>query len=222
MHALLLIAVLHGAPADDVNEDLQRAATALALNRLEDAAAAYQAALKKVPDSIPAHNGLGIALFRAGKRAEGISEFKAAIAADPKGAVAHLNLAFGSRKMADYGTAVAEYEAYIAIAPQDPDGYYGLGETRRLQGEPVHALEALRKYVEVEKRPSEVRWVERAKAAIPGLESEVKQRQEALAAQEAAAAEGEKADAEEPAPSSEHSVAGAPSPAAGPAVAANR
>jgi hypothetical protein len=75
-------------------------------------------------------------------------------------------------------------------------------------------LEALRKYVEVEKRTSEVRWVERAKAAIPGLESEVKQRQEALAAQEAAAAEGEKADAaDEPAPSSEHSAA---------AVAANR
>jgi len=168
-----LAALLAVAPRPSPQVEFERGQLELSMNRLDAAVRAYRSALEGDPMLVPAMNGLGIALFWSGKKDEAIAQFQKAIATEPTFALAYLNLGWAARQVKDFDTAVAAYEKYIVLAPQDADGLYGLGESYRLSGRPQDALTALGRYVESETRPTEKKWVDKAKATIEALKVEV-------------------------------------------------
>jgi tetratricopeptide (TPR) repeat protein len=59
----------------------------------------------------------------------------------------------------------------MRLRPDDPDPYYGLGQTLKAAGDVPGAIDAFKKYIAMEKRPEEQRWVDKAKAELQALQS---------------------------------------------------
>jgi tetratricopeptide (TPR) repeat protein len=154
MNALLVASLLLATPDAVPPPEFEAAQTAAAANQLEKAISLYKSALAAAPDFAPAANGLGLALFRSGRRAEAVEQFKKSISADPAFAVAYLNLGFASRAMGDLDAALTSYERYAQIAPWDADGFRGLAETFRLTGDIERAELALDRCRQLEAKAS--------------------------------------------------------------------
>jgi tetratricopeptide (TPR) repeat protein len=171
--AIVLAAVLGATSVSPAaRAAFQRGERALEAGQLDEAAIAYQEALKATPNFAEALNGLGSVLFRQGKRAEAMTKFQSAIAADPGMKLAYFNLGYAARKNGDFAVAAQAYETYVKLDPTDADGYFGLGEAYRGQGKTDPAVRAYETYVSLETRPSEQRWVEKAKESIAQLKAQ--------------------------------------------------
>lgn len=176
------------APSPQARAAFDRGEKALEGGLLEDAGKAYREAIKLTPKYAAALNGLGSVLFKQGKREDAVAQFKAAIDADPKFKLAYFNLGFAARKLQDYQTAVGAYEQYTALDAVDPDGFYGLAESYRLSQQHEKAIGAYEKYLQKEKRPSEAKYVQKAKANIASLQAELEKQKSETAAAPAEAA----------------------------------
>jgi tetratricopeptide (TPR) repeat protein len=174
MLAAVVLAALLGAASVSpaARAAFQRGEKALEAGQLDEAAIAYQEALKTAPNFAEALNGLGSVLFRQGKRAEAVTKFQAAIAADPGMKLAYFNLGYAARKNGDFAIAAQAYETYVKLDPTDADGHFGLAESYRSQGKVEPAVHAYETYVSLETRPSEQRWVEKAKEYIAQLKAQ--------------------------------------------------
>lgn len=148
-----------------------RGEAALAAGKLDDAAAAYQEAMNGTPNYAAALNGYGSVLFKQKKSAEAIAQFKFATAADPAFKLAWFNLGYAARKSSDFTTAASAYEKYTALDANDPDGFYGLAESYKGAGQNDKAIAAYETYLKKEQRPTEAKWVEKAKESITQLKS---------------------------------------------------
>ncbi len=172
--ALVLAALLGATPVSpQARAAFQRGEKALEAGQLDEAAAAYQEALSSSPQYAEALNGLGSVLFRQGKRAEAMTKFQAAIAADRGLKLAYFNLGYAARKNGDFAVAAQAYETYVKLDPTDADGYYGLGESYRNQGRAEPAVRAFERYLSLESRPSEQRWVDKAKEYVAQLKAQL-------------------------------------------------
>jgi tetratricopeptide (TPR) repeat protein len=171
--ALILTAALSAVtPSPAAKTALERADKALENNQLDAAVAAYRDALTATPNWSAALNGLGTALFKQDKRDQAIAQYKAAVEADPTFATAWYNLGKASRKTSDFATAVNAYEKYTKLDPKDADGFYGLGESyRQLGGENAKAIAAYEKFLKMETRASEQKYIDKAKEAIASLKT---------------------------------------------------
>lgn len=209
----LTVALLGAAkPSAPAEAAFQKGEKALAANKLDEAAAAYRKALDATPNWAPAINGLGSVLFKKGQSVEAIALFKSATEADPDFKLAWFNLGYAARKSGDFATAARAYERYTQLDSNDPDGFYGLGESYRQQGEPAKAITAYETYISREKRPSEQKWVEKAREQVTALRAQTAPQPAAPAVAPAPAA----AVAATPAPAASPAAA---SPAAGPVAA---
>lgn len=169
----LTVALLGAAqPSAPAQAAFERGEKALAANKLDDAAAAYRKALEATPNWAPALNGLGSVLFKKGQSFEAIALFKSATEADPDFKLAWFNLGYAARKSSDFTTAVRAYERYAQLDPNDPDGFYGLGESYRQLGQPAKAISAYEMYISREKRPSEQKWVQKARDQMAALRAQ--------------------------------------------------
>ncbi len=111
----------------------------------------------------------GQTLVAADKLPEAIQKFEAAVAADPSFATAWYWLAKVRRKANQCTGAISAYRHYAALAPDEPEPYYGLGLCLRDTGDRPGAIEALKRYVATEKRPSSEQWVAKARGVIAEL-----------------------------------------------------
>ena len=161
-------------PSPPAKAAFERAEKALADNKLDDAVAAYKQALVATPNYPDALNGLGSALFRQNKRDEAITNFRAAIEADPSFKLGWFNLGYATRKTQDYKTAAQAYEKYTALDPKDPDGFYGLAESYRNLNDNPKAIAAYQTYLTKENRPTETKYIEKAKGYIAELKAQDK------------------------------------------------
>jgi tetratricopeptide (TPR) repeat protein len=170
-----LTAALLGAatPSATSKAAFERGEKALAGNKLEEAAKAYRQALEGTPNWAPALNGLGSTLFKKGQSVEATALFKSATEADPDFKLAWFNLGYAARKAGDFTTAARAYERYTQLDPNDPDGFYGLGESYRQLGQSAQAITAYEAYISREKRPSEQKWVEKAREQVSALRAQV-------------------------------------------------
>lgn len=169
----LAVALLGAAqPSAPAEAAFQRGEKALAANKLDEAAAAYRKALEATPNWAPAINGLGSVLFKKGQSVEAIALFKSATEADPDFKLAWFNLGYAARKSGDFATAARAYERYTQLDSNDPDGFYGLGESYRQLGQPAKAITAYETYISREKRPSEQKWVEKAREQMTALRAQ--------------------------------------------------
>ena len=197
---VMSMASLAATPSPAAKAAFEKGEAGLAAGKLDEAAAAYQDAIKATPGYAPALNGLGSVLFKQKKAPEAISQFRAATEADPTFKLAWFNLGYAARKSSDFPVAAQAYEKYTALDQVDPDGFYGLAESYKGAGQNDKAIAAYETYLKKETRATEQKWIDKAKESIAALKA-------------AAPAPAPVAAAPAPAP-----VAAAPAPVSAPAT----
>jgi tetratricopeptide (TPR) repeat protein len=158
-------------PSPAAKSAFERGEKALEAGQYDAAIAAYQESLKSTPGYAAALNGMGSALFKQKKAPEAITQFKAASEADPSFKLAWFNLGYAARKSSDFATAATAYEKYTALDPSDADGFYGLAESYKALGQNEKAISAYEAYLKKETRPTEQKYIDRAKESIASLKT---------------------------------------------------
>ncbi len=139
--------------------------------RFEEAAAAYRKAIDADKGNLDLYNDLGNVYYALKRYADAAAIFKAATDRDPAYAMGWYNLALNYRKGEKLDAAVDAYKRYLKLNPEDPDPYYGLGQTQKALGRTTDAAVSFRKYIEMEKRPDEQKWVEKARQELSAIDA---------------------------------------------------
>ena len=142
-----------------------------AAGRLEDAAIGYRRAIEAAPSDALLRNELGTVLFALRRYVEAAEAFAAAAERDGTYAVAWFNLSSALRKAERPAEAVRAGMRYVALLPADPDGWYALGQARDLAHDDHGAADAYKRFIAIESRPAQQKYVEKAKAQLAQLES---------------------------------------------------
>jgi tetratricopeptide (TPR) repeat protein len=116
---------------------------------------------------------LAKAVYKQKRYDEAVKVLKRLLAQHPKMASARYQMALVQRKAGLLDDAVISYTGYIKLVTKDPDGYYGLAETYTLRGEPQLAIANYEKYVELEKRPGEQKYVAAARMKVGELKAAI-------------------------------------------------
>jgi tetratricopeptide (TPR) repeat protein len=140
-------------------------------NKLPEAAAAYKRAIAADRGNLDLYNDLGNVYFALKQYGDAANAFADATKRDPNYALGWYNLAHALRKGQHPVAAADAYRQYIRLKPDDPDPYYGLGQTLKTMGDTEGAIIAFKKYIGMEKRPEEQKWVDKATAELEALEA---------------------------------------------------
>lgn len=98
-----------------------------AVERVEDAAASFLAALERDASHAKAHNNLGCLLESVGRLDEAMQRYAAAFEADPRLAHAAYNLGNAYRQIGARSEAVRHIAEAVAIDPSQPEWWCNLG-----------------------------------------------------------------------------------------------
>src|SRR5258708_3041561 len=100
----------------------------------------FQRALELAPNSARERVNYGLALLRAGKTEQGISELAAVQKQDP--AIPHtwFNLGIAFKKDPQYERAADQFDRMLNLVPDEPVSHYNPGVLYRLAGKPDAAL----------------------------------------------------------------------------------
>ena len=79
------------------------------------------------------------------------------------------SLGYAYRKLSKLAESVDAYQHYLKLKPDDAEAYYGLGRAQLGLDKKDDAVGSFNKYIALEKRPSEQRWVEKARAEVKAL-----------------------------------------------------
>ena len=139
--------------------------------KLAEAATAYRRAVDADRGNLDLYNDLGNVYFALKQYGDAAGAFSDATKRDPSYALGWYNLAHALRKGDHPREASEAYRQYIKLKPEDPDPYYGLGQTLKMLGDVPGAISAFQKYISMEKRPDEQRWVDKARVELQALEA---------------------------------------------------
>jgi protein O-mannosyl-transferase len=96
-------------------------------DRIPEAIAEYEAALRIYANYAQAHNNLGDALLQTGRRQDAMAEYQAAVRSDPNNAQAHSNLGSLLAQIPDRAPeAVAQLRTALRLQPDFGDAHYNL------------------------------------------------------------------------------------------------
>jgi tetratricopeptide (TPR) repeat protein len=138
--------------------------------KMVDAAAAYERAIEADRGNVELYVELGRVYTVLKRYDDAVRTLSAALERDPQNAMAVYGLAHAFRKQDHFDKAIASYRKYSAMRPDDPDPYYGLGQACKGMGDSSGAIQAFRHYIEMERRPEEQKWVEKARTELQSLE----------------------------------------------------
>ncbi len=122
------------------------------LQRLDEAIAEYEQALRMRPVFIEAENNLGVALRRQGRLDEAERVFRRAIAHKADFAEGHNGLGNVLREQGRIDEARRSFETALSIAPRYPRALSNLGATLADLGRPDDAVAALGRALELDPR----------------------------------------------------------------------
>ena len=111
----------------------------------------------------------GNTLLRQGRCSDAVPLLRTATQQNASNALAWYDLGYCYRKTGQNREAAQAYRQYASLRPGSPDPYYGLGVALRALGDVDGARSAFETYIALEKRPSEQRWVERARQELTAL-----------------------------------------------------
>jgi tetratricopeptide (TPR) repeat protein len=100
---------------------LERARSALAGRRPEEALSNARAALAADPGSTEARLLAARALNRLARYGDAVDELRRAVQSDPLTSTVHLDLGFAAVRVADFASAHASWEHYLRLAPTASD-----------------------------------------------------------------------------------------------------
>ncbi|OYE03748.1 tetratricopeptide repeat protein [Nostoc sp. 'Peltigera membranacea cyanobiont' 232] len=118
--------------------------------KFEEAAIKYKAALRLDPNSIIAHNNLGIALKGQGKLEEAIAAYQRALQIDPNYAIAHSNLGLALSAQGKLEEAIAAYQRALQIDPNFANAHSNLGIALHSQGKLEQAIAAYQRALQID------------------------------------------------------------------------
>ena len=101
------------------------------LNRLDEAADAYQQAISLRPNFFEAYGNLGTILQRQGKLESAIQSYQKGLSINPQDARGHFNLGTALRDTGNLPAAIENYKKAITLFPNYTDAHNNLGETLR-------------------------------------------------------------------------------------------
>ncbi len=113
---------------------MERASDLKALNRPEEAEAAYRSVIEIVPENIQARLGLGECARKRGDRAAALAIYQAAAAAAPKNPWPLVEIAAEHRAAGRWDEAEATYVKCLLMAPDNVQSWLGMGHCARRRG----------------------------------------------------------------------------------------
>ncbi len=131
--------------------------------KYKKAEAAYREAIELDKGWYKSYEALGNLQFSLKRYADAIESFMRAVEVEPRYHTGLYNIAFAYRKSRNYAKAVEYYLKYIEKNSSDPDAFYGLASSYESMGKKREAMESYLKYAEMEKRPSERKYVIKAR-----------------------------------------------------------
>ena len=138
--------------------------------RLKQAVANYQAAVRADPNYTEAYSELGTAMFGLGRFKQATRPFRQALRDNPGYHQGWYNLAYALRKSGRNAKAIGAYRKFLQAKPNEADPYYGLGLAYRAMKNKKMALWSFKAYIAKERRPSQARWVHKAKVVVARME----------------------------------------------------
>lgn len=115
----------------DFNETLSRGDAAIDQGQLEEAAQAYEEAIKLDPESPVAHNQLGLCYSRRNMLLEAAGEFNKALSLDPNFLASLNNLGSIMYRQSKYDEAISFYKKALAVKEADPEVQVNLASVYR-------------------------------------------------------------------------------------------
>ena len=100
----------------------------------------FKAALDLAPGSVRERVNYGLALLRAGRTAEGMTELERAQRQDPSIPHTWFNLGIAYKKDSQYAKAVPQFEQMVKLVPDEPVSHYNLGYLYKVTDRPADAL----------------------------------------------------------------------------------
>lgn len=158
-----LVARVKASPRARAEAEKARGDRLLRAGQRAQAERAYRKAAKLDPTWYEPLEAIGNLLFTRGRYLEAVAVFKKAVRVQPLYYTGLYNIAFSYRKAGKYQQAAEFYRRYLAKKSDDPDGYYGLAATYEALGDLEKAIKFYLAYAEKEKRPSERRYVVKAR-----------------------------------------------------------
>jgi tetratricopeptide (TPR) repeat protein len=142
----------------------------LKLDKSEEALANYKKAIELNPNEPSWYTNMGVALSKLGKTAESQEAFKKAAALDPASAAQNFyNLGVTLVNSGKAAEAAEAFKQAIAADPNFAEAYYPLGMALSGAQETIPAaIVALKKYVEIGKKPDQVEVAKQIIAALGG------------------------------------------------------
>lgn len=135
----------------------------MAMERYDEAAAAFRALVEIDPEEPLAHMNLGTALAGAGRLEEAMLSYAAAERLDPRNALVYFNRGFALFKVGDRAAARADLERAIELDPRNTNALNLLGVVLLDQGEAARAASLWRRSIEI--KPGQERIMELLKQA---------------------------------------------------------
>jgi len=164
-----------GGTSDALNADAQAAVdagrAAYKDKKYEEAIAAFDDALVLDPTNYDAGLGKGRAFEKLQKFEEAVKTYESLTTIAPNESDPYYRLGICYKKLKNYEQSVRYYRKTIEKAKDDPDPYYGLGESLQAMRDDVGALKAYQRYIELETRPEEQKYVQRAQELIASIEA---------------------------------------------------
>jgi tetratricopeptide (TPR) repeat protein len=124
-------------------------------NRIQDAQARLDEALRLAPNDAEAHSNLGTVLQMQGRLAEATPHLQTALTLKPDDDRIRFNLANGLMAAGRSTDAMREYDRAIALNPENADAHFNLAMILGPQGRVDEAVTHLRRVIELTPRNSE-------------------------------------------------------------------
>jgi tetratricopeptide (TPR) repeat protein len=142
----------------------------LKLGKNEEALASFKKAIELAPNDPVLYTNMGVALSNLGKTVESQEAFKKAAALNPAGAgQSFYNLGVTLVNSGKTAEATEAFKQAIAADPNHAESYYQLGMALSGKQETIPAaIEALKKYIELGKKPDQVEVAKQIITALGG------------------------------------------------------
>jgi len=144
----------------------------IGLGRSSEAIVELKVAVRIKPTYDLAHYNIGRAYYNQKNYVAALRAFQTAVRFNSKKARYYFRIGLSQKALSNYTDSAKAYLKCLEIDPDYIDAYYNLGYIYIDMRDKKSAIYYLQKYIQKETRPSEKKWVERARKKIQELQAQ--------------------------------------------------